>query len=148
MPIVVNAGFIYYANYDEISFEGGMTGLSIRDTVRNTFSGWGTTQKIVLFAQVFIFVLIILIILVKGIGEKGIKRELSAQEVKVGHKKYETDLDTLNGLLKVKKKIHLSSIANAFKVSKETAMDWCRALEASHLGSVEYPALGEPYIKV
>jgi len=146
--VLINGGFIFYANYDDISFEGGLTGFSIRQTVGSTFTGWGTTQKIVLFAQVFIFVAIIFVILVKGVGERGIKKELNSQEVKAGHKRYETDLDTLNSLLKKKKKIHLSSIANAFKVSRETAMDWCRALESSHLGSVEYPALGEPYIKI
>lgn len=149
--VLVNAGFVFYDNYDKISFDGGLsglTGLSIRDTVRDTFTGWSTTQKIVLFAQVFIFAAIILIILVKGIGERGIKKELSSREVMVSHKKYETDLDTLNNILKKKKKIHLSSIANAFKVNRETAMEWCRALESSHLGSIEYPALGEPYIKI
>lgn len=146
--VLVNTGLLFYVNYDEISFEGGFTGLSIREAVRNTFTGWSTTQKIVLFAQVFIFAVIILIILVKGIGERGIKKELSSREVLVGHKKYETDLDILSNILKKKKKIHLSSIANAFKVDKEIAMEWCRALESSHLGSIEYPALGEPYIRI
>jgi len=27
-------------------------------------------------------------------------------------------------------------------------MEWCRALEDAHLGSIEYPTLGEPYIKI
>jgi hypothetical protein len=146
--VVVNGGLVFYSNYESISFGGGVTGFSIREAIGNTFTGWSTTQKIVLFAQVFIFILIILVILVKGIGERGIKRELNSQEVKAGHKKYQTDLDTLHNLLEKKKKIHLSSIAKAFKVSRETAMDWCRALESSHLGTIEYPALGEPYIKI
>ena len=145
---LISAGFVFCDNYSRISFEDGLTGFSIRETVKDTFTGLSTTQKVVLFAQVFIFTAIILFILVKGVGERGVKRELSSQEVSVGHKKYETDLDTLNNILKKKKKIHLSSIAGAFKVSKETAMEWCRALESSRLGSVEYPALGEPYIKI
>ena len=146
--VLVNVGFVFYANYDYISFEAGLTGFSVRDTIKSTFTGLSTTQKIVLFVQVFIFAAIILFILVKGVGERGIKKELSSQEVSTGHKKYETDLDTLNNILKRKKKIHLSSIAKAFKVNRETAMEWCRALESSHLGSIEYPALGEPYIKI
>ena len=146
--VLVNAGFVFYVNYDEISFEGGLTGFSVRDVVVDTFTGWSTTQKIVLSVQAFVFVVIVLVVLVKGFGERGIKKELNSQDAKGSHKKYETDLDTLNNLLKKKKKIHLSSIANAFKVSKETAMDWCRALESSHLGSIEYPALGEPYIRI
>ena len=135
--VLVNVGFVFYANYDEISFEGGLTGFSIRDTVVDTFTGLSIAQKVVLFIQVFIFVIVILFILVKGVGERGIKKELSSQDVKIGHKKYETDLDTLNNILKKKKKIHLSSIASAFKVSRETAMEWCRALETAHLGSIE-----------
>ena len=146
--VLINGGFVLYANRGQISFEGGMTGFSVREMVGGTFIGLSVVQKIVLFVQVFIFAMIILFIFVKGIGERGIKKELNSQEVGVGHKKYETDLDTLNNLLIKKKKIHLSSIAKAFKVSKETAMEWCRALEASHLGSIEYPVLGEPYIRV
>ena len=146
--VIVNMGFVFYANYDEISFEGGLTGFSIRDKIGETFIGLSVMQKIVLFAQVFIFVFIIFFILVKGVGERGIKKEISVQEVRGVHEKYETDLDTLNNILKRKKKIHVLSIANAFKVSKETAMEWCRALESSHLGSIEYPTLGEPYIKI
>ncbi|MFH0711692.1 MAG: hypothetical protein V1889_01345 [archaeon] len=146
--VLVNAGFIFYSNYDRISFEGGLTGFSVREVVVDTFEGLGVTQKIVLFAQMFIFATIVIFILVKGIGEMGIEREIGAQDVGAGHKKYETDLDVLNNLLKRKKKIHLSSIASTFKVSRETAMEWCRALEASHLGSIEYPAFGEPYIRI
>lgn len=146
--VLVNVGFVFYANYDEISFVGGLTGLSIRDTVWNTFAELSVIQKVVLFAQVFVIIFVVIILLVKGVGERGIKKEISSREVNVGHKKYETDLDTLSNILKRKKKIHLSSIASAFKVNKETAMEWCRALEASHLGSIEYPALGEPYIKI
>jgi hypothetical protein len=149
--VLANAGFVFYESYDEISFEGGFSGLtgsSIKDTVGNAFGGLSTTQKVVLLVQVFIFVIVILFIFMKGFGERGIKRELNSQEVKMGRKKYETDLDTLNNLLKKKKKIHVSSIANAFKVNKEIAMEWCRALESSHLGSIEYPTLGEPYIRI
>ena len=146
--VLINTGFVFYSNYDEISFKEGMTGFSVRDIVGGTFVGLSIIQKVVLFAQVFIFSAIIILILVKGVGERGIRRELSSKEVNVVHRKYETDLDVLHNLLKKKKKIHLSSIANVFKVSKETAMEWCRALEASHLGSIEYSALGEPYIKI
>ena len=145
---IVNVGFIIYASYDEISFEGGLTGFSVSETIGNTFVGFGIAQKVVLFAQVFIFAVIIFIVLARGFGHRGVMRELNSQDVNVGHKKYETDLDTLNNILQKKKKVHLSSIASAFKVSKETAMDWCRALESSHLGSIEYPTLGEPYIKI
>ena len=98
--VLINAGFVFYANYDEISFEGGLTGFSIRDTITDTFTGLSVIQKIVLFAQVFIFVIVIFFIFVKGVGERGIKRELSSQEVNVGCKKYETDLDILNNILK------------------------------------------------
>ena len=146
--VLINVGFVFYANYDDISFENGLTGFSVRDTITDTFTGLSVIQKIVLFAQVLIFVAVIFFIFVKGFGERGIKRELNSQEVRVGRKKYETDLDILNNLLKRKKKIHLSSIAGAFKVTKETAMEWCRALESSHLGLIEYPVLGEPYIKI
>lgn len=146
--VLVNVGFVFYSSYDDISFDEGFTGLSVRDMVVSTFTGLTVVQKIVLFIQVFIFVAIIVFIFMRGVGERGIKKELSPQEVNVYHRKYETDLDTLNNVLKRKKKIHLSSIASAFNVSRETAMEWCRALESSHLGSIEYPMLGEIYIKV
>jgi len=145
---LVNVGFVFYANYDRISFEGGLTGFSVRDTVVDTFTELGVAQKVVLLVQVFLFSAIVFFIIVKGVGERGIKREISSREVSVGHKKYETDLDVLHSILRKKKKVHLSSIARVFKVSKETAMEWCRALEASRLGSIEYPMLGEPYIKI
>ncbi len=145
--VVVNAGFIFYDNYNKGYFSGGLTGFSVMEVMGDTFSSLGIAQKAVLFAQVFVFSVIVFFIFMKGFSERGIKKELRSQDVGV-RRKYETDLDALNNLLKKKKKIHLSSIAKAFKVNKETAMEWCRALEASHLGSLEYPALGEPYIKI
>jgi len=146
--VLINVGFVFYDNYDEISFEGGLTGFSVRDAVGNTFVELNITQRVVLLVQLSIFATIVIFLFVKSVGEKGIKKELGSRDVGAGHKKYETDLDALNDLLKKKKKIHLSSIASAFKVSKETAMEWCRALEDAHLGSIEYPTLGEPYIKI
>jgi len=143
---LVNAGFVFYANQD--TFSNGMTGLVVGDVVKGTFTNLNISQKIVLFVQVFVLVLIVFFILLVGIRGRGIKKELSRQEVSVGSKKYETDIDILHNILKRKKKIHLSSIARAFRVDKETAMDWCRTLESSRLGSIEYPVLGEPYIKL
>ena len=146
--VLVNAGFIFYINQGNISFDKGFTGLSIREIVKDNFVGLNLMQKIVLFAQGFIFVLIILFIFTKELGKRGKKREITKEDIKIHSKKYTTDLDVLSDILKKKKKIHLSSISKTFNVSKETAMEWCRALEFSKIGSLEYPTLGEPYIKV
>lgn len=145
---LVNAGFIFYINQEDISFDGGYTGMSIGELIKDSFTGLNLMQKIVLFSQVFVFALIILFIFVKELGERGKEKEITENDIKIHSKKYTTDLDILHNILKKKKKIHLSSISKTFKVSKETALEWCRTLESSKIGSLEYPTLGEPYIKV
>ena len=60
-----------------------------------------------------------------------------------------TDIDTLYTILKEKKKIRIPTVAKAFKVDDDIAMEWCRILEIGDLAEIEYPGfIGEPSVKI
>lgn len=149
--VLMNVGFWSYSSYKnggEFSSSGGLTGMSITDSVKATFVGLSLTQKIVFFIQLFVVLLIIFFLVAREIGKRRRNDEISRSSVVAGSKGKGTDLDSLYAALKQKKKIHLSSISRGFKVSRDTAMEWCKILESSNLASIEYPALGESYIRI
>ncbi|MEK6945517.1 MAG: hypothetical protein AABW63_01865 [Nanoarchaeota archaeon] len=60
----------------------------------------------------------------------------------------ETNFDVFYKLLKDKKSLNTSTIAKAFSISKEQALEWGKILEEHNLVSIEYPAFSDPEIIV
>ncbi len=58
--------------------------------------------------------------------------------------KTKTDLDYLYETLKEKKSLKISTIAEAFKIDKDLAEQWCKTLEEGNLATMNYPRMGEP----
>lgn len=71
--------------------------------------------------------------------------EIKIEKIKDKNK---TDLDTLYDLIRQRKELKISIIAKSFHISKEIALDWAKILESGDLASIEYPAFGEPVLKV
>lgn len=59
----------------------------------------------------------------------------------------ETNIDAFYELLKDKKELAIGTIAKAFKITKEQALDWAKILEDNELVSIEYPAFADPEVK-
>ena len=57
-----------------------------------------------------------------------------------------TDLDALYEVLKEKKKLSLSTIANTFNVSTALVYEWGKILETGKLAKIEYPRFKEPIL--
>ncbi|MEM3074444.1 MAG: hypothetical protein QW727_00680 [Candidatus Pacearchaeota archaeon] len=70
------------------------------------------------------------------------------KNIKLKKSKPETDMDILYKLLKEKKSLRIGLIAETFKISKETAIEWGKILENSGLVTIEYPAFREPNLKI
>ncbi|MEK6917707.1 MAG: hypothetical protein AABW51_02055 [Nanoarchaeota archaeon] len=62
--------------------------------------------------------------------------------------KAETNFDVFYNLLKDKKSLNTSTIATAFSISKEQALEWGKILEEHDLVSIEYPAFSDPEVIV
>ena len=60
---------------------------------------------------------------------------------------YETDFDRLYGLLKEKKKLTVSEVAQGFGVKKAKAEEWGKILKEQGLIELYYPAVGEPELR-
>src|SRR3989344_179326 len=57
-----------------------------------------------------------------------------------------TDLDALYEVLKEKKKLSLSTIANTFNISTALVYEWGKILENGGLAKIEYPRFKEPIL--
>lgn len=151
--VVINVGFFYYLNSSSISLDSfgqisQLTGNSVKQVVFDTVERLNLTQRLILIGQAFLFILIIGFVVVAEIKHASRKKEILEGDVKRFSKKYSTDLDILYSILKNKKKVHLSSISNAFDVDEATAMDWGKTLEASKLAVIDYPVFGEASLKI
>lgn len=59
-----------------------------------------------------------------------------------------TYLDTFYELMKEKKSLNVGTIAKAFKIPKEKALEWARILEEHNLVTIEYPAFSDADVKI
>ena len=82
----------------------------------------------------------------KGVSED--KKELKSINLDQVSRSSETDLDVLYKLLKEKGKLRISTIAKAFKVDKDLAMEWGKTLEEGKLAIIDYPRFSGPVIKL
>jgi hypothetical protein len=73
-------------------------------------------------------------------------KEIHTFNIKHTANKNKTDLDILYEVLQKNNKIKISTIAKAFKVKEETAMEWCKILESAELAIIDYPALRKPIL--
>ena len=62
--------------------------------------------------------------------------------------KAETSFDIFYRLIKEKKSLNTATIAKAFSISKEQALEWGKILEEHNLVTIEYPAFSDPDIIV
>lgn len=60
----------------------------------------------------------------------------------------ETMFDVFYKLLKEKKSLSISTVAKAFKIKKEQALEWGKILEEHNLVYIEYPTFSDPEIKI
>jgi uncharacterized membrane protein (DUF485 family) len=62
--------------------------------------------------------------------------------------KAETRFDVFYKLLKEKTSLSTATIAKAFSISKEQALEWGKILEEHNLASIEYPAFSDPEVTI
>jgi len=62
--------------------------------------------------------------------------------------KAQTTIDIFYNLLKEKKSLTTGTIAKAFKITKDQALEWAKILEEHNLVLIEYPAFADPEIKI
>ncbi|MGC9309339.1 MAG: hypothetical protein ACP5D2_01435 [Candidatus Nanoarchaeia archaeon] len=142
--MLVNVGLLVYWNN---AFQGGMTGLSVKDAILDTYSGRGFIQKAILIIQAVIFIGLIVFIAIRHKTKKSIK-PIPKQELDKAKKENTTDIDALYQLLLERKEISLPIIAKSFNIKKDLAREWGKILESSDLAILDYPTFGEPSLKL
>ena len=125
----------------------GITGFSVSN-ISNSYNNISNTTKIFLLGQWAAVIIMLALAFIRDNRVVGKRNELEGLSIKRMSEGTKTDLDTVYNILKDKKQLRLSTISNAFKISKETAMDWCKTLESANLAVIEYPGMGEPFIRV
>lgn len=138
--LLIELGFLIY-NYLPKTF----TGLSISNTAAETYSGVPSISKIFLMFQLFLILPLIVFFGFRNVVLMR-KKEISGINVKEIRNKCKTDLDALYSILKDKKHLRISSIADLFKINKDLAMEWAKILESGDLATIDYPGFGGPVV--
>ena len=146
--VAVVAFFLNIINfYYRIGRAGpGMTGYSIIGKVGEMYSSLPTTSKAILFIQ---WGILILLLIYSAFKDKKVfedKKELKTLDLEESSKPSETDLDVLYKLLKEKNKLRISTIAKAFKIDTELAMEWGKTMEEAKLAVIDYPRFSGPVL--
>ena len=144
----VNAGWFVYEYGGENG--SGLSGFSVKTIGRTVFnlSEMPKLSQIFLIAQWGLIFLVMVYTLAKDKITINKRKEISSFKVNSSSTKNKTDLDALYEVLKKNKKLRISSIAKAFRVSDDTASEWCKILESGDLAEIDYPGFGVPVIKL
>jgi len=143
--VLVFSGVNLYFYFDK---KGGAS--SIMSGMATIELPLGLNMSIVLFiGQWAILLLIVFFAYMKFLKHKKTE-EIKSQNfvVPCTLKKSETQLDTLYNAIKDKKNLSVGSIAKAFKIEKEKALEWAKILENNDLVIIEYPAFSDPEVKL
>lgn len=145
--LLANIGFLLYQYGGLNPSLSGFSVTNLEDSVLQTYTSIPKSSTIFLIVEWSFFILLLIGIFVRDkiVLSKDIKRlNLSSKR-----KRYRTDLDVLYELLKEKKTIKISTIARAFKIDKDKAMEWAKILESGDLVTIEYPGFrGEPEVRI
>ena len=135
-----------YFNQGEISYSN-LSGRAIKDIPKLPLNM--SISIIAFVAQWIILLLIVIFAYFRYMHKKRDEKiHLNIQEIKSKKSKTETDLDVLYRTLKNKKRLSIDSISKGFKIDREKAIGWAKILENSGLVTLEYPALGEPEVRI
>jgi len=135
-----------YSNRSEFSYLH-ISGESIKDIPKLPLDI--SISLIAFVTQWFILISIILFAYARYLKKKKYEKvTLNIQEIRKKKSGTETDLDLLYRALKDKKKLPIDLISKSFKIDKEKAIEWSKILENSGLATLEYPAFGEPEVKL
>ena len=148
--VAVVAFFLNILNfYYKINKAGpSLTGFSVVSKVGEMYSSLPTTSKAILFLQWGILILLLLYAAFKDKKVFEDKKELKTINLEESSKPSETDLDVLYKLLKEKNKLRMSTIAKAFKIDNDLAMEWGKTLEEAKLAVIDYPRFSGPVLKL
>ncbi len=132
-------------------YEKGISGfsigkLSIGEEIKTKYRSVSPLSITILLAEWSLLILAVFFAFLRNRVE--LKKEIAAIKSPGDYKKTNksTDLDALYNLLKEKKHLRLSSIAEKFKIEKELALEWAKTLESASLVYIDYPRFGDPEI--
>lgn len=135
-------------NYiDSATISGlAVTNSSVLEQLKFKYNSLSSTSRYIIAMEWLFVLIIILVILVKG--RMSLKKDMENVSRRTIHvkKKPGTDLDLLYEVLKQKNSLRLSTISQLFGIKKDTAMEWCKILEAGNLAEIVYPTVGGPKI--
>ncbi len=142
--VALVVGFNLYSYYTTRNSGSSMSGMAVGNL--------STSVNISLIAFVMQWVILLLIVMFAYMRFLKHRKE---EEQKIANfiipkprTIAETHIDIFYNLLKEKESLTTGTIAKAFKISKEQALDWAKVLEEHGLASIEYPAFADPEIKV
>jgi len=144
--IVLNIS-VFAVIYRE-NFSKGFSGMAVKKVATDAYEDTSPLSKTLLIVQGILIFSFLITVFVKDRSVSKVGRELKGIDINKVSENSKTDLDTLYRILQEKKVLGISSITSTFKISKETAMDWCKTLEAGNLASIDYPGMGEPVLKI
>lgn len=125
----------------------GITGNSIGSEIGGFYSQISPLSKIFFILQCTILVALLVFLAYRRKKLESMEDEI--KDISQWKKPQKgTDLDVLYDLLKDKKEIGISKIAELFNIKKEVAIEWAKILEAGNLATLNYPGFGDPQLKI
>lgn len=141
--LIANLAFLFYF-YGNL--KSGMTGFSVLGSFSKAYVEMPGSSKIFIVVEWSVLILVLFGAFIRDVGVK--RKEIVGIDLRDMHGKTGTDLDKLYNVLQDKNQLRISTIAKAFKVNRETAMEWCKILESGNLANIDYPGVGEPIVKI
>lgn len=141
--LTINLAFLFYF-YGGL--RGGMTGFSVMGSFSKVYVEMPQSSKIFIVLEWSVLILILIGTFIRDTSVK--RKEIAGINLEDIKGKTGTDLDKLYSILQEKNQLRISTIAKAFRVNKETAMEWCKILESGNLATIDYPGVGEPILRL
>jgi len=144
--LLINIGVFSF----KITYNQGLTGLSIGEKISKAYINISNASKIFLFVQWFVLVILLAGVFIRDkiVDSKRYYNEfdgINMLEVSGGKG---TDLDTLYKILKQKKELTIPGIAKFFDIKKDLAIKWCEVLQSGNLASIDYMSSKEPILRL
>lgn len=142
--VLLIVGFNIYSFSSSNRTDSGMTGNAISDLSS------GINISLIAFVLQWVILLMIVIFAYSRFIKHRKEEELKIVDYVIPKpsSKAETDIDFFYDLIKEKQSLTVGTVAKAFNITKDQALEWAKVLEEQGHLAIEYPAFSDPEVKL
>ena len=140
---------IFYFFNNKTYLEKSIIGFAIEDnSVNQKPTSYEKIPDSYILILIILWVILLFFLMFIFIKEKKkINQEIINLNIPEKRGTFDTNVDLLYEVLQREGQLKVSTLAKAFKVKKEIILEWTKILESGDLVTIEYPIIGEAYVK-